>query len=209
MKLKEKEPQVTQETEIQKKQLYGLFVKFKKKIILFGAIAFIIIVALLTIFDRAGKVTITAESTLKEILEIGELSTVDYTYNSVATIQESKKNKPYYIYYSGIVKAGIDFSKVTITKDEENKQFIIGIPPIQINSVSVDETSLKYIYDGKANQETLFVEAYKKAVTDLTTKAKQNDSLKKMATDNAIKTIQAITKPLETQLPEGYDIIYK
>ena len=219
MKLKEKEIKQTQSKNAEHKKENVLLKKiekrvssvkkYKKVMLISIVVVLCIIIALGFLFSKSGEVTTISESSLKEIIEISELSTVEYTYNSIVTVSNEKEQK-YHVAYKGIVKAGFDFNELAISDEKENKKVIITVPKIKINSVKIDEESLDFIFiKEKYNTETTYQEAYAKCVDDLIVKAEKNTQLKEMAKENAVTTIKALIKPWEEQLPEGYTIEYR
>lgn len=169
-----------------------------------------IIIILGILFSKGGKVTTISESALKEMVESDEFSTVEYTYNSIVSVNNDKNEEMYHVAYQGIVKLGFDFNEIKITDNQNEKKIYIDIPDIKINSVNIDESSLDYIFTkDKYNTETIFQESYRKSYEDLEVKAENNVKLKEMARENAIVTIDALIKPLEAQLPDDYEIEYK
>ena len=190
---------------IQIKDTVTFIQRNKKKItvVLIGAL--IVAVALSVLFDNDRSVTTIAESSLKEVIETSELSTVEFIYNSTATVNDDKNNPKYHIAYEGTVKAGFDFNKITTEIDKENKKIVIVIPKIKINSVNINDETLDFIFvKDKYDTETTFQEAYKMSYSDLENKAKSNETIKKMAYENAVDSMKAIVMPLESKLPEGY-----
>lgn len=186
--------------------------KFKKFIFVGIAAALVLCFVLGIALSKEGKVTTIAESSLKETIELGELSTIEYTYNSTLTVYDNDKNKTekYHVAYNGSVKAGFDFKQIKVKNHTERKKIIITIPEIIITSVNVNPNSLDYIFlKDKYNEENTYQEAYKKCKADLKKKADKNSSLKKLARENAIETVKALLKPYEEQLEEGYSIEVK
>lgn len=181
------------------------FNKLKNSAITILAILLIVSVALSVLFAQERKVTTIAEASLKEVIETSELSTVEYIYNSTATVYDEENRPTYHISYEGTVKAGFDFNKIKTETDKENKKIIIIIPEIKINSVNINDESLDFIFvKDKYDTETTFQEAYKVSYSDLENKAKSNETIKKMAYENAVDTMKAIIIPLEIKLPDGY-----
>ncbi len=175
-------------------------------IILIGVIVLISMLVISFITSQEGKVTTIAETSLKEVLTISELATVEYTYNSIATVKENNTEK-YYVSYKGTVQAGINFDDIKI--EEKEKKIIIHIPDIKILKVNIDD-ELDYIFvKKKYDTEKTFQEAYTKCLEDLQEKANKNKQLRKMAEENAKTTIQALFKPFEEQIPQGYEIVWK
>lgn len=90
---------------------------------------------------------------------IGELSTQAAYYTNVQVIRNDRKvfditvpfTQNQYIYsYDGIIKAGIDFSKLRAIANEIDKTITVTIPHAFITSNEVDENSLE-IYDESRN----------------------------------------------------------
>jgi len=87
------------------------------------------------------------------------LATMECYYHNVAKYSEEdaagilfwKKDKHFWIEYSGVVKIGIDVSLVTVEVDEDS--VTISIPDAKVLGEKVDEASLtkdSYIVDGKS-----------------------------------------------------------
>lgn len=180
-------------------------IKKYKNVTIISVIALLAVVIILgIIFSKPGAVTTISESSLKEVIEISELSTIEYIYNSTFTVTEGKEEK-YHVAYEGVVKAGFDFNDIKIS--EEGKKIIITIPDITINSAYVDENSIDCLFiKDKYETETILQEAYRKSIEDLEIKAESNDTLLTMARDNAKEMIKALIQPWEEQLEEGYTI---
>lgn len=177
--------------------------------IILGAVAVILIVViLLVVFSGSGKVTVNVETSLKEIIEISELKTAEYTYNSIAEVKDGDTTK-YYVSYKGTVSAGVDFEAIKV--DRKGSIICITIPAIEILSVNVN-TDMEYIFiKDKYDTENTYSEAYNVCCRDLEEKAKTNSTLIKTAEESVVDTIKALTKPFERQLGEGevFDIVFE
>lgn len=163
------------------------------------------------IIGEEGKVETVSEGTLREVLDLSQISTVDYTYNSIVKIPTEKKNKDfgYAVSYNGTIKAGIDFSKIDIDIDDEKKHITVSLPEAEITDITVDAGSLEYIFeDKKLNTETVASEAYSLACDDLKAKAAENHDILESAKENAHSAVEALLKPWIEQLGE-YDIEIK
>ena len=83
-----------------------------------------------------------------QVKSICELATMDCYYHNVAKFYEEdasgillwKKDKNFWIEYAGVVRVGIDASRVTI--DVEDTTVTISIPSAQVLGCTVDETTL-------------------------------------------------------------------
>jgi predicted RND superfamily exporter protein len=173
-----------------------------------GAVATIlIVVVLLIVFSGSGDVTISVETSLKEMITSSQLRTAEYTYNSIAEVKDGDNTK-YYVSYNGTVSAGFDFEKVQIVRDGKVIQIIV--PDVQILEVIVDP-ELDYIFiKDKYDTEQTYAEATEACKEDLWVKAQTNETLLKTARESAEDTLEALIKPFESQLSEGesFEIVF-
>lgn len=92
------------------------------------------------------------------IQDIGELATAEYSFTitntakkdnlEVAGIKVPFTQATVLYSYEGIVKAGIQFSRVEITQNETQKKIYVRMPSAEILSTELDNSSL-VIYDEK------------------------------------------------------------
>lgn len=181
---------------------------FKLKIILLiSAVA--LVVVLFVAIGSGGKSSMKtiSKSSLQEILEISELSTVEYTYNAIATKKEKDKDL-YYVAYEGEVKAGIEFDKIDINISEEEKKIILKIPEIHIQEWTVNMGTLEYIFTkSKYETEDVSQEAYKLCKEDLKKRVESDNVLFDMAKENAVSTVEALFKPWIDTIDDSYTIV--
>lgn len=178
--------------------------------ILILTVIIIVLVFIIAAFKSSKKkIKTISESTLQEVLEISELSTVEYTYNAVTRVyDEDDETLMYSVAYDGIVKAGIDFSQVDLAIDKEKKIIHITVPAVEIIDYVVDEGSLEYIFDqDKYNTATVSQAAYKICKADLENKASQETALLSLARENAISTVSGLVEPWIEQIDNAYTII--
>lgn len=177
-------------------------------IIIIGAAVFFLPKALKS--DR-GKVTTITEATLEEVIEISDLSTLDYTYNSITDVKdEDGETVKYHVAYKGKVTAGIDLEKVDVSVDEETKKIVVRVPETMIQNIDVDMGTMEFIFEkDKYETETVTQEAYKACRADLEKKATGESTLLSMAKDNAIDAITALISPWVEQLDEEYTVEVK
>lgn len=89
----------------------------------------------------------SAQINLQQMQEICQLATLECYYHNVAKSDTSKRvlwwntNKKLWIEYTGIVKMGIDVSKVSM-EVEDDDTVVITLPNAQILGCKVDEDSL-------------------------------------------------------------------
>lgn len=124
--------------------------------------------------------TETVEPKVTQMRAICELATMECYYHNVAKYKEEdaeghlwwKKDKHFWVEYSGIVKIGVDMSLVNM--ELENDTVKITIPEAKVLSSKVDETSLN---------EDSFIKEAKSADID----AEDQTKAFKEAQDNMVK----------------------
>lgn len=159
------------------------------------------------IFGGEGKVETVSVVSIQKVLEINDLSTAEYVYNSIArAYEEDGTTIRYYVAYEGIITAGIDFNEIGIELDEDAKILTISLPEIKIHG-TVDPGSLEYIFvDKKSETEKVHKEAFELCNEDLEEKANNEDDLLSLARANAETTIIALLRPWITQIDNNYII---
>lgn len=148
-------------------------------------------------------------STLEKIINVSELSTFIAIYNGVTPVMNEEKPEQidYYVSYEATVKAGIDFDKVTINKDDEEKIIRITLPPAYITEINVDIASLDYIFlNDKANTSSVSQEAYKACEVDVENESNQQGEIIEFATENAKNILTALIKPIMEQVCPDYTL---
>uniref|UniRef100_UPI004055D893 DUF4230 domain-containing protein n=1 Tax=Agathobacter sp. TaxID=2021311 RepID=UPI004055D893 len=181
-------------------------------LLLMAAVLFIVAAVFYTRMTVSKKkeasIATISESALEKMLEISELSTVDYTYNAVAKVYDKDgKNIKYYVAYEGVVTAGIDFDEIDITFNEEEKKILIMLPDVKIHEVNVDMGTMEYIFaKNKYETETVSAEAYKASRQDLENRVKKETKLHEMAKENAIASVNALFAPWIEQMDKEYTI---
>lgn len=163
----------------------------------------------ITVFtNKEGTVTTISTASLKNVIAISELSTLDYTYNAIAKVYEEDGSQiKYYVSYEGKAIAGIDFDKIRFVVKEETKTVSIILPEVEIQDAMVDMGTLDYIFiKEKYNTETVSQEAYKASKADLEKRLTEETELYKMAKENAISAIKALYEPWIAQIDAEYTV---
>lgn len=192
------------------------YIKKKTVSICIIAFAIAILIICITILPKmlksnGGTVTTISKASLEKVIEINELSTLEYAYNAITKVYDKDGEKiKYYVAYEGIVNAGIDFTEIDIDLKNEEKRIVITLPEVTVQGVHVDMGSLDYIFTSqKYETETVSQEAYKASLDDLEKKAKEEQSLLSIARDNAIATIKGLISPWIEQIDGEYKIEVK
>ncbi len=156
---------------------------------------------------KGSQPHIVTESQLKEIINVSELSAFTAVYNGVAQVmnEEKPEKTDYYVSYEARVDVGIDFGKIGIDKDDEEKIIRLTIPEVDITDVVVDIASLDYIFlNDKANAVSVSQEAYKACEEDVKKESAGQEAIFELAEQNAENIVTALVRPVVE--PLGYTI---
>lgn len=190
--------------------------KFEGKVVLrvpFGIFALLAIAVLAMLFlavrSKKSKPSIISTSTLEKIINVSDLSTFEAIYNGVAKVPnpEDSEKINYYVSYDAKVKAGIDFEKVDIAVDNEEKTIAVKLPEIKITDITVDIESLDYIFiNANANTSTVSEEAYKQCIEDVTQECDSENVIYELAEQNAKNVVEALIRPFVSSLDSEYQL---
>lgn len=153
--------------------------------------------------------SVVTKQTLMKIVNVSELSTSTSIYNGVAKVMNEKKPEKvnYYVSYEAKVAAGIDFDKIEITVDPNEKKIAIKLPEAKITNVDVDVASMDFIFvDKKANKSTVTETALKACEADVDAESKEQSAILDLAQQNAVNVVTALVKPFVEQLDEEYTL---
>ena len=192
--------------ENQKKKLSGPKVKYIIGITIMLAVVIIVLLAV-SMSSKKSEPEIISKSTLEDIINVSDLSTFEAVYNGIAKVtdEDNPEKVNYYVSYDAKVKAGIDFEKVDITVNTDEKIITVMLPEIKITDVNVDITSVDYIFENeKVNTETVSEEAYKKCIEDVTSESNSEDAIYELAEQNARNIVEALISPFVEQLDSEY-----
>ena len=149
------------------------------------------------------------QQTLEKIIKVSDLSTYEAVYNGVAKVmnEQNVENVDYYVSYDARIKAGIDFEKVDVDVDHDQKVITVKLPEIEIQDVNVDIASLDYIFiNNAANTATVSEEAYKKCKEDAIEESKTKNAIYDLAEQNLQNIIEALISPFVEQLDSEYQL---
>ncbi len=188
---------------------------FKRKLMLPISIVGILFVAALLFVgpDVFGKQnnsdTTFSVSTLKKTIETSELSTFQAVYNGVAVVMNEKKPDKidYHVSYKAKINAGFDFTKLDSIDDKERKKIVLTIPEITITDISVDISSLDYIFvNDKANTITISAQAYNACIADIKSEIDKESAIYDLAKQNASNIMKALMKPFLDEKGKDYEL---
>ena len=112
-------------------------------------------------------VSVNVETVEDGLRDMGTLITQEYYFEQVETYSKSKKiawifdsTSEIAYSYEGTVTAGIDFTKIELEKDEENKTVKVIIPPSEIQNVDIDTSSFKVFSEKESLWNPIKLEDY-------------------------------------------------
>lgn len=158
----------------------------------------------------ASSAQVISVSTLEEIIDLRELSTFTAVYNGIAQVMNEKDTSEtdYYVSYEARVNAGIDFDRIAISIDEEEKTIHITLPEVYITEINVDIGSLDFIFFNQdANTSTVTQEAFQACEADVQAECEQQDAILELAQQNAVNVVTALTHPIVEQLDAEYSLV--
>jgi hypothetical protein len=180
-------------------------------IVLIGIIVAIVVFVIVSFMTKEEKpAEVFTVATLEEIIDVSELSTFSAVYNGVVKVmnEDNPDAVDYYVSYEAKVNAGIDIKKIDPTMDEETKTIHIPLPPIEINEVSVDITSLDFIfYNNGTNTSAVTEEAFKACEEDVKKESKNQKAIIDLAEQNAKNVLTALVEPLVEQFYPEYTLV--
>lgn len=191
------------------------------KIIVASAIVVVVIaaiIALVVVISRPkpekgpGPQEVDTVSTLMKVVKTSSFSTYEVVYNGVCTVYNEKKpeNIDYYVSYTATIKAGFDFNEIKISKDEENNEILISLPPIELYEPNVKIEDLDYIVvNKKVKTETISADAYKICRADVEERAKNQDAIYKYAKENGERLVKGLITPFLDNLDKEYTIRFE
>ena len=181
-------------------------------VVLIAVIAIVIAVTRPKPQKGPGPQQVDTVSTLIKVVKNSSFSTYEVVYNGVCTIKNEKKpdNVDYYVAYTATVKAGFDFKDIKISKDDESKEIIVSLPPVELYEPKVKIEELDYIIvNKKIKTETISADAYKVCKADVAEKAKNQNAIYKYAKENGERLVKGLLTPFVDKLENNYTIKFE
>lgn len=133
------------------------------------------------------KTVFDAAAIAGDIKKIGELATVEYRYTNVGTLDSEKRfalldlkipfsGKTAVVTMEGIIKVGVDTSKISIKADETTKTISVKLPQAEILSNELLEDTL-HVYVEEGDITLNDSSAIRSAIKDNALKNAQDNSL--------------------------------
>ena len=149
-------------------------------------------------------------STLTDMIPVSDLSTVTSTYNGVAQVMNEKNpdKLDYYVAYEAQAQAGVNFNELQPEIDEASKTVTIRVPAAHFMDANVDVSSLDFMFNNKKGDTSGVTErAYKACQEDAERECSSSEAILKLARENAVNAVEALTRPLVEQLYPEYTLV--
>ena len=182
--------------------------------------AFFIMMTMVFLCSACGKDekdVQTIEPQTSQMKSICELATMDCYYHNVAKFKEEdaqgilwwKKDKEFWIEYSGVVTIGIDVSLVNIEVDGD--EVAITLPPAKVLECRVDESTLTedafIVADDSADIDAEDqTEAFKEAQDNMKKTASEDTALLSNAQQRAQKLLEDYVNNIGNSVGKQYKI---
>jgi len=182
--------------------------KRKLRTVICAAVILCAAIVLITGAVREGerRTILSGTAQLEKAIQIGELSTSQFTCNGIAEVHDPDDDQQVvcYVCYEAQIKVGIHMDQVRFEIDPDKKILTVYLPPIEIMSSTVDPASLDYLHkkSGLELQDVLAA-----CLLDVEETALEADAMFEMARENVVSAITALIYPLVEQ--GGYEIVWE
>lgn len=181
-----------------------------------------VLLSALTLFlcsSCSSNKEVDSQPQVSQMRSICELATMKCYYHTVAKYFEEdvegslwwKKDRKFWVEYSGVVTLGIDTSMLKLEIDGD--QVIITIPEAEVLGCKVDENSLteeSFIVD-KNSADVLAqhqTDAYKEAQSKLEEAAQKDSALLTSAQDRAKELLENYVKTIGELMGRTYTVVF-
>ncbi len=152
-----------------------------------------------------------------KITEIGELSTAEYNYTNVGSFENNLKikdwdvpltTKRFIVQYDGLIKAGIDMSRVSVTASAGI--ITVTLPDAEILSHEIDENSLMVLDETKNIFNRITIDDYNTFAAEQKIICEQM-ALEKGLLETARANAETALAELISAVPgsDSYQIVFK
>ncbi len=167
--------------------------------------------------EEKGLVTTSIDTVEEGLRNMGFLITQEYYFTQVEKYSKEKTilnlfpaDSEFSYSYEGCVTAGIDFNRISLTRDEQTKSIIVDIPPSEIKNVDIDTSTFQVFSEKDSIWNPINLEDYNISLTEFEENAKnkalENGILQR--SDEQAKTL--ITNFIENSpSTSGYEVEFK
>lgn len=184
--------------------------KIPKKIVAAVSLAAIIVIvflagAIIPLAIDGNKTQYLSVANLKEVVDVENLSTVEYEYRGIA----EKTGKilwadtvDYRVKYEAHTHAYVNMTDIEFSIDEDAKTVTAYIPEATIDEPTLDETKFDFLPENaRADMKDIIALCKEDAINDL-----NKDEILEASSTNLKSTVRALTMPL---LDDGWSLVFK
>lgn len=113
---------------------------------------------------------ITSEYYFTEVVDYSSVKTLSTVFGSLVI---PGSESAYTVSYDGVVTAGIDFSGITVVKNEDNKSITIRIPKAEVQNVDIDPLSFCLHYEKQSFMNKTSVADFNDSLIELEATARR------------------------------------
>lgn len=147
------------------------------------------------VVGRPPETAMEVKSSLQSLENASSLRVMNTPYSAVATVYQDKEQKKplYHVWYNGIIKMNTDFSEIQVEGNEESRELVVTMRPVQLEYELLD--GFEYLPEAP-NNEKGFVEARKAAEADLKKRVLKDVNLNETANENARTILKEFTESI-------------
>ena len=155
---------------------------------------------------------VTAEVLQDGLRDVGVLVTEEYYFTEVVSFSSIKKlfkklelgitESSYLAAYDGVVTAGVDFTGITVTKDEEHRVIEVRLPEAKILNVDIDPESFVLYAEKSGLGNPLSAADFNQSLVELETTAKEK-AVSRGVLDRAEENARTIIKNFVSGLADA------
>ncbi|MBQ6464686.1 MAG: DUF4230 domain-containing protein [Oscillospiraceae bacterium] len=156
---------------------------------------------------------VTAEVIRDGLNDMGLLTTEEYYFTELVSFSSIKTlfrlelpitKSAFLASYDGVIAAGIDFSKITVEKDEAAREIVVRIPLPEILSVDIDPESFALYSEKEGLGNPISITDYNNALIELESSAAQK-AIDRGVLERAAENAQALIKTFILSLVDAGD----
>lgn len=163
--------------------------------------------------------TIASDTIEDGLNDIGKLITEEYWFTDVVSYSSVKKmfgleiglTESYFVVgYDGVVSAGVDFTDISVSKNDDEGTIMVYIPKSEIQSVSIDEDSFEVFSEKEGLWNNISVSDFNTSVSELKANARDKAverGVLERADENAVRVISEFIESLTGK--GSYNLIFE
>ncbi len=162
-------------------------------------------------------VSVSTETIQSGLENMGFLVTQEYYFTQVEKYTKEKKlfnlinsSSEFMYSYDGAVFAGVDFEKITVTKDDSTKTITVDIPDAEIHTVSIDKDTFQIYSEKEYLWNPLNLDDYNISMDEFEDTAREK-ALDSGILERADEQARLLVSNFVANFPaaSGYEVVYE